>query len=123
MLAVSGVGGAAAVVSGAIGAHALALDPASRASHTFDLAVVYLLIHSAVLLALGVRDRRQVSVTVSVAALLFTAGMILFSGSLILATFIDMAALKRFAPYGGAALIAGWLAVGLAAWQGERAAG
>ena len=118
-LCVAGLGGAAAVVAGAVGSHALALDPASQAGHSYELAVNYLLVHSVALLALGLHRRtgQRSALPLRLAAVLFTCGMILFSGSLIVATILDDASLKVLAPYGGSSMIAGWLAVALAAFR------
>jgi len=116
-MGVGGLGGAAAVVAGAVGSHALALDPASREGRGYELAVIYLLLHSVALLALALhrRSARPEGLPLRLAAMLFTGGMILFSGSLILSTLLDVPSLKVLAPYGGMSMIAGWLAVASAA--------
>lgn len=115
----AGVGGSSGVIAGAIGAHALALDPSSQAGQTFGLAVTYLLLHSAALLAIALYRAQApaIGLPLQVAAALFTLGIILFSGSLILATLADLPALKASAPWGGSALIAGWVAVAAAAFR------
>lgn len=119
ILLVGGLGGAAGVVAGALGSHALALDPGSPAGHSFGLAVTYLLLHSVAMLALGLHRTRapRIGVVLQIAAGLFTAGMILFSGTLIVATVADLPQIKALAPTGGSAMIAGWLAVAVAAWR------
>lgn len=120
IMVVGGLGGATAVVAGAVGSHALALDPASRAGRSYELAVVYLLLHSVALLALALHRRGggPGGLPLRLAPVLFTCGMILFSGSLILSTILDVAPLKALAPYGGMSMIAGWLAVACAAcWR------
>lgn len=123
ILLAAGVGGAAGVIAGAIGAHALGLDPASQAGHTYGLAVTYLLLHAGALFALGLYRTQvaRIGLPLMVAAVLFTLGMLLFSGSLIVATAADWPALKRSAPWGGTAMIAGWLAVAAAAFRGRDA--
>jgi uncharacterized membrane protein YgdD (TMEM256/DUF423 family) len=115
-IVLAGVGGTTAVVAGAVGAHALALDLASRAAHSYELAVGYLLLHSVALLALGLWEAggRVGGLALRAAAVLFACGMGLFSGSLILATVFELPALRAAAPWGGSALIAGWLAVATA---------
>ena len=111
ILGVAGLGGAAAVVAGAVGSHALALDPATRAGRSYELAVIYLLLHSVALLALGLQRRAGVPgvLPLRLAAALFACGMFLFSGSLIVSTIVDAPSLKTLAPYGGTSMIAGWL--------------
>jgi uncharacterized membrane protein YgdD (TMEM256/DUF423 family) len=113
IMVVAGLGGAAAVVAGAVGSHALALDPASREGRSYELAVFYLLVHSVALLALALhrRSARPEGLSLRLAAVLFTCGMILFSGSLIVSTLLDLPSVKALAPYGGMSMIAGWLAV------------
>lgn len=123
ILFAAGIGGAAGVIAGAIGAHALGLDPASQAGHTYGLAVTYLLLHAAVLLALGLYRVQvaHIGLPLMIAAGLFTLGMLLFSGSLIVATAADWPAIKVSAPWGGTAMIAGWVAVAAAAFSGRAA--
>jgi len=118
-LGVAGLGGAAAVVAGAVGSHALALDPASSAGRSYEIAVIYLLLHSVALLALALHrgHARPVALPLRLAAVLFTCGMILFSGSLIVATILGAQSLKALAPYGGMSMIAGWLALAVGAWR------
>ena len=113
IMAVAGLGGATAVVAGAVGSHALALDPASRAGRGYEIAVIYLLLHSVALLALALHRRSgQPGVSpLGLAAVLLTCGMILFSGSLIVSTILDVPSLRALAPYGGTSMIAGWLAL------------
>ena len=124
ILFVAGVGGTAGVVAGALGAHALAIDPVTPAGYTFHIAVTYLLLHAIALLGIGAHraSRPQGALPLTIAAVLFTTGMILFSGSLILATAGDWPALKVSAPWGGSALIAGWVAVVAAAFRSPHAA-
>lgn len=120
----AGAGGTAGVVAGALGAHALGLDPLSTAGHIYHLAVNYLLLHAIALLGIGAWQRLQPqrALPLTIAAVLFAAGMILFSGSLIMAEAIDWPALKVSAPWGGSALIAGWVAVAAAAVRTPDAA-
>ncbi len=125
VLLVAGSGGTAAVVAGALGAHALAIDPFTPAGLNFQIAVNYLLLHAVALLGVGVLRALQPgsALPLTIAALLFTTGMIFFSGSLIVATAADLPALKVSAPWGGSALIAGWVAVAAAAFGTRNAAG
>lgn len=122
-LTLAGLGGMIAVIAGAVGAHALPLDPASRAAHTYELAVNYLLLHSAALAALGLHHARGAGrggLPLRAAAVLFGCGMCLFSGSLIVSTAFELPVLRTAAPWGGSALIAAWLALAVA---GLRARG
>jgi len=106
----AGVAGASAVLLGAFGAHALQkiLD-----SHSLDLwhtAVNYHLWHAlALALAVGIgsgRSRR-------VAVVSFALGIVLFSGSLYALALGAPRWTGIVTPFGGLALIVGWLALGL----------
>ena len=100
--------GATAVALGALGAHSLkgVLEPSSLES--YKVAVLYQLIHTLALLALASTDYKQVT------ANLWTAGILLFSGS-IYALALDellgmsLSFLGPITPLGGLLLIAGWL--------------
>ncbi|MGE3773462.1 MAG: DUF423 domain-containing protein [Gammaproteobacteria bacterium] len=113
----AGLGGAAGVVAGAVGSHALALDPLSPAGHIYHLAVSYLLLHAVALLALAVYRTQQprLPLALTIAAALFTVGMILFSGSLIVSIAAEWPGIRVSAPWGGSSMIAGWIAVVVAA--------
>ena len=52
------------------------------------------------------------------AALAFSLGILCFSGSLYLLSLTDVRWLGAIAPLGGAAFIAGWTCLALAAWRG-----
>lgn len=124
--------GALGVVVGAFGAHGLkghleATHPADRAAQLlaiFDTGVKYHLVHAVALLALTLAPERLNlwpepaagggRLTVF-AALCFVAGMALFSGSLYLLAATDMRWLGMITPFGGVALILGWLTLPFAA--------
>ena len=107
--------GAAAVVLGAFGAHALAshLPPARLAS--WETAVQYHLLHAVVLLALGLsygrHDRR-----VALSAWSFSLGIMLFSGSIYGLVLTDWRWLGPITPIGGVCLIVGWIALAPLGW-------
>lgn len=111
-LVLAGLNGLMAVGFGAYAAHGLAADPAlqalvERASH-------YQLIHALALLAADrlAADGRRLA---HGAAALFTAGMLLFSGSLYLRG-LTAAPLPvpMVTPAGGLSFMAGWLVLALA---------
>jgi uncharacterized membrane protein YgdD (TMEM256/DUF423 family) len=112
----AGLGGAAAVAAGAIGSHALALEPGTRAAQAYEHAVSYLLVHSVALLALGLLTAPATrNAAARLAAMLFVGGMFLFSGSLIVSTILGAPGMRVVAPWGGSALIAGWVALAIGA--------
>jgi uncharacterized membrane protein YgdD (TMEM256/DUF423 family) len=111
---VGAVLGALAVMAGAFGAHGLRdrLEPKQLAA--WSTAAHYQMLHSAVILALGlfeVASQRSVQVPAS----LFTVGVVLFSGSIYLLTLGGGRALGPVTPLGGLSLIAGWLSLVLLA--------
>ena len=125
-LAVAGaVGGALAVVAGAVGAHALQLEPGSLRAYRYDTAVNYLLLHAnIVLLGHWFGPTRRGLWDLARAVML--AGMVLFSGGLLLMIITGWRV--PVVPLGGMGLIAGWLMAAVAVAQspqegGRRAAG
>ena len=107
---IAAVSGALGVAAGALGSHALEarLDPARLSA--WDTAVLYHLLHSVVLLALGlfsISSQRGVRLPAS----LFSAGILLFSGSLYALALSGPSALGPLTPLGGLCLIAGWLSL------------
>ena len=103
----AGLFGAAALVLAALAAHA---DLAARGM--VQNVGMILGWHASALLALALWNRRRGDV----AAGLLLAGALLFSGAVLLRAFADVS-LGPVAPVGGAAMIAGWLWLALAAWK------
>ena len=107
---VAALSGALAVVAGAFGAHGLKarLSPEQLAS--WSTAAQYHLLHSIVLLALAlfaVYSDRPIKLSAS----LFSAGTLLFSGSIYLLLLTQMRWLGPVTPVGGLLLILGWLSL------------
>ena len=109
-LVISALNGAAAVVLGAFGAHALRsrLDPTALA--TWQTAVQYHLVHALGLLGLAL-FARATGRSVALPSSLLLAGILLFSGSLYLVATAGWKWLGPVTPVGGLCLIAGWLSV------------
>lgn len=109
-LRVCALGGFLAVLLGAIGAHVLrgALD--ERGQMLWQTAVQYHFWH---ILAVGLiaqrLERRPDCPWLKWSGVLFLAGVALFSGGLYLAAATGMTAFARAAPFGGMALMLGWL--------------
>lgn len=110
-LAVAAVNGFVAVAAGAIGAHGLSsLD--AHALQTFETAARYQMYHA---LAIGLAAVALHNRFATLACVLFTAGIVLFSGSLYLLALTDVSIFALIAPAGGANLLAGWIALAYAA--------
>ena len=102
--------GALAVAAGAFGAHALRGEVDAQLVSTWTTAAHYHLLHSAVLLALGLfAVSTQRSVTLP--ATLFALGILLFSGSLYALVLTQQSWPGPLTPIGGLLLVAGWLAL------------
>jgi uncharacterized membrane protein YgdD (TMEM256/DUF423 family) len=115
-LLVAGLGGAASVVAGALASH-LAGDP--RAAELLRTAAAYGMVHAAALIAVialaqGREPRRGAAMT---AAWSFTCGIVLFSGSLFALAAGGPGWLGFATPFGGGALILGWLALAALAFR------
>lgn len=109
---------AVAVAAGAFGAHALRdLVPDQRLA-TWETAARYHLVH-AIAIFLAARWVARAVPGAALAAWLFIAGTILFAGSLYLLVLLDKPWLGAVTPFGGAAFIAGWLALAFAAFKHE----
>jgi uncharacterized membrane protein YgdD (TMEM256/DUF423 family) len=105
------------VALGAFAAHGLrgVLDTADLA--TFETGVRYQMYHALALLAVAGALSRWPSGAVAAAGWLFTAGIVLFSGSLYLLVITGPRWLGAITPLGGVAFLAGWA---LLAWGAMR---
>ena len=108
--------GGLAVASGAFGAHGLeSITKDEKILHGFQTGVQYQLYHALALLAVAILSESFSSRWMKRAANCFIAGIVLFSGSLYLLTFLKIqgSSAVRFVgpltPLGGIFLIAGWL--------------
>jgi len=109
----------AAVGLGAFGAHALKEHLAAGPAAVWQTAVQYHAWHALALLAVGVLMLHwPQSKALPVAAWLFVAGILLFSGSLYALALTGTRGLGAVTPFGGAAFLAGWAAL---AWGALRA--
>jgi uncharacterized membrane protein YgdD (TMEM256/DUF423 family) len=111
-LIIAAVLGFTGVAAGAFGAHALqaALD-ADRLA-LWDTAARYQMLHAPALLAVAwLASRSDAGTAVAMAGWTFTAGVVLFSGSLYLLAAGGDGWLGAVTPVGGALLLAGWTAL------------
>jgi len=104
--------GGLTVAIGAFGAHGLRpMLEASGRFDTFETAVRYQFYHTLALLAVGVLAvaRPELRNGLDTTALLWLAGIVLFSGPLYVLCFTGITKLGAVAPLGGLLLIAGWV--------------
>ena len=101
--------GGLAVALGAFGAHALKNTLSAYGQEIYNKAVIYQMWHALALLAVGLLQQWQPQLDVNPIGWLFTAGIVLFSGSLYILAVTGVTALGMITPFGGVAFIAGWL--------------
>ena len=101
------VGGSGLAI-GASGAHALRSLIVPEYLPTFETGVRYHLIHAVALLTLAFQAERF---RIALPALLFTLGVLLFSGSLYALALGAPTRIGIITPFGGVALLLGWLSL------------
>jgi len=97
------------VVAGAFGAHGLEGRVTPERLDTFKTGVAYQMYHALALLFVGWAAAQGWGSAVSWAGYCFTAGILIFSGSLYVLVLTDTAWLGAITPIGGVSFIAGWL--------------
>jgi uncharacterized membrane protein YgdD (TMEM256/DUF423 family) len=107
---IAAASGALAVMAGAFGAHGLKGSVSADQMAAFATASHYHLLHSVVLLALGL-FALQSGRSIQWPASLFAIGIVLFSGSIYLLVLTSMKWLGPVTPLGGLCLIAGWISL------------
>ncbi|MEA2839616.1 MAG: hypothetical protein QOF41_946 [Methylobacteriaceae bacterium] len=111
LAACAGLLGAAGVAAAAAAAHI-------GGGQLLETAATFLMIHSATVLgivALALRVPPRSAVAFGLGALLLIAGMILFCGDFAMRALAGHSLFPMAAPTGGLLLIAGWIAVAIAA--------
>jgi len=116
-LFIAGLNGALAVLMGAFAAHALGQEHPFASA--FSTAAHYHLVHAAAMGIAALAARGAAASRAQLAAMLFLAGILLFSGSLYMLTLTSLRAFAYITPIGGLAFVAGWLVLALAALKLE----
>lgn len=107
--------GALSVILGAFGAHALKKFVEADLVATFETGVRYQFYHTFALLAVGILYRRMPGKVLEWAGIFFISGIILFSGSLYLLTYLNtseivgLKGIGAITPLGGLCFVAGWI--------------
>jgi uncharacterized membrane protein YgdD (TMEM256/DUF423 family) len=99
------------VALGAFGAHGLHDRISPAMLEVYRTGVLYHLVHAVALLAVGLGAQRLARPR-AVAAL-FTAGVVIFSGSLYALAVTGVGALGAITPLGGLLLMAGWVTLAI----------
>ena len=113
-LVVAALNGALAVIAGAFAAHGLQGHLTPAMFEVFQTGARYHLSHA---LAMGLATMAmhgEAAPRARLSAALFFAGIVLFSGSLYLLALTGLRGFGLVTPFGGLALIAGWIALALA---------
>ncbi len=105
--------GLLAVAAGAFGAHALRDRLTPEYLAVFETGVRYQMYHAFALLAAAWAAGQWPGGSATWAGWLFTAGIVIFSGSLYILTLSGVRWLGAITPIGGVALLAGWVALAL----------
>ncbi|WP_229817095.1 DUF423 domain-containing protein [Thalassotalea profundi] len=103
-----GISGCFSVLFGAWLSHA-AQGLIAEQMHRVQVAHQYQMLHTLALLAVVVWYRIDNSKLLLFSALSFTAGIMLFSGSLYLKSFFSITGISNLAPFGGILLALAWL--------------
>ena len=112
------VSGFLSVALGAFGAHGLKQRLAPEMLAIYRTAVEYQFYHALALLAVGVLIQQWGKGTaLTVSAVSFTVGMLVFSGSLYILSITGIRWLGAITPIGGVAFLVGWVALAVAAYR------
>jgi uncharacterized membrane protein YgdD (TMEM256/DUF423 family) len=106
------------VALGAFAAHGLRNTLSAADLATFEVGVRYHMYHALALLAVAGAVARWESSTAVAAGWFFTAGIVLFSGSLYLLVLAGPRWLVAITPLGGVAFLVGWALLAWTALQG-----
>src|SRR5262245_27672609 len=101
--------GFAGVALGAFGAHYLKARLSPEMLAVFETGVRYHLVHAVAILATAAVADRISDRLLATAGWLFSAGIVLFSGSLYVLAFTGITTFGAVTPIGGVAFLAGWL--------------
>ncbi len=101
---------------GAFGAHGLRGRLSPEMLAVFETGVRYHMYHALALLATAALMSRSEGRAVMVAGWSFTAGILIFSGSLYALALTGVTILGAVTPLGGVAFLIGWIALAIAAF-------
>jgi uncharacterized membrane protein YgdD (TMEM256/DUF423 family) len=116
-LMLAAVFGFTGVGLGAFAAHGLKGRLSAEYLAIFQTGVQYQLVHALALLGVAVLANLLPGRLIGWAGGLFCLGILLFSGSLYALTLTGIGRLGIITPFGGAAFLAGWACLGVAAWR------
>ena len=106
---IGAISGSLVVIMGAFGAHALNEILDDYGKSIYNKAVLYHMFHSIAILILGLINKIQPEIQLSMAGWSFVFGIILFSGSLYILAITGIKSLGMITPIGGILFIIGWV--------------
>ena len=115
IIAIAAIFGLISVIAGAAGTHVLRDTIDASALRTFETAARFQVYHALALLAVGILSFRWQTHVLTISAVLFTLGILLFSGSLYILALTGIGIFGAIAPVGGISLMAAWASLALAA--------
>lgn len=107
-----------AVLAGAFGAHALRESISEEFLDAYRTGALYHLIHSLVLVGIGLGGASLPQKPTRMAGLSFCVGIVLFSGSLYALALTGIRMFGAVTPLGGVAFLVGWASL---CWAGLKA--
>ena len=110
---IASVFGFAGVALGAFGAHTLKWEISSELLAVFETGVRYQMYHAFALFAAGYFLQSTHGTKFEIAAWLFVAGVVLFSGSLYVLAMTGIRSFGIITPLGGLSFLGGWLMITL----------
>lgn len=121
-ITIGGILGMLSVALGAFGAHTLERFLSEQALDTYHTGVEYQMIHAIALVLTAVLSSHSAidSRRINWAGVLFTAGVVLFSGSLYAVSLTGIGSFGMIAPFGGFSFILGWLMLVLSIWPAKK---
>jgi uncharacterized membrane protein YgdD (TMEM256/DUF423 family) len=111
---VGALAGFVGVALGAFGAHGLRTRLSAEMLTVFETGVRYQMYHALAILIVALAAARLDGWLIRSAGWLFTAGIVLFSGSLYALALSGVTVLGAVTPLGGLAFLAGWAALVIA---------
>ena len=105
------------VLLGAFGGHVLKSTLTEKAFSIFQIGIQYHFLHALALIGLGLWGGLNPGADTQWAGWAFTAGIMLFSGSLYALALTDLTFLGMITPLGGLSFLAGWIAFAFLVWK------
>lgn len=116
-LIIGALNGLLVVLLGAFAAHGLQHSTSPHLYQAFQTGIQYHSLHVPALLTVGLLGLHKSTRGLYWSGILFTTGILLFSGSLYLLGLTGSKVIGPLTPIGGVALICGWLLLAISCWR------